>query len=63
MAIIEVGLNTFQQEAFTEENNDALMRLRLDLIVEYCNKAQLRIALYQQRAKKYFDSRVRSREF
>ncbi|XP_031252922.1 uncharacterized protein K02A2.6-like [Pistacia vera] len=51
MAPVEVGISSFRREAFDKEVNDDLYRLRLDLIEEHWAKSQLRLALYQQRAK------------
>ncbi|PON76993.1 hypothetical protein PanWU01x14_030020, partial [Parasponia andersonii] len=43
--------------------NNELMRIELDLLVERHEQSQLQIASYQQLTARYYDSKVKSREF
>lgn len=63
MVPMEVGARSLPRETYDEEDNEMLIRVNLDLIEEHRKKAQLCITSYQQRMKKFFNSKVKNRDF
>lgn len=63
MILMEVGIGSLRRDLYSEGDNEALMRASLDLVEEHRSKAKLRVAAYQQCAKRFFDSKVRRRDF
>ena len=61
MVPVEVGAGSFRRDNYDPENNEVNHRLYLDLIEEVRDTAQLKLAAYQQRTRKYFDKKVRAR--
>uniref|UniRef100_A0A2N9FQ85 Uncharacterized protein n=1 Tax=Fagus sylvatica TaxID=28930 RepID=A0A2N9FQ85_FAGSY len=60
---VEVGLTTWRTNNFDEESNDAQLRSNLDLVDEVRDQAEARTRVYQQRMARYYDRRVKHREF
>ncbi|KAK1399685.1 hypothetical protein POM88_009548 [Heracleum sosnowskyi] len=61
MVPVEIGAGSFRRDNYDPENNEVNHRLYLDLVEEVRTTAQLKLAAYQQRTRKYFDSKVRAR--
>uniref|UniRef100_A0A2N9FLD8 Uncharacterized protein n=1 Tax=Fagus sylvatica TaxID=28930 RepID=A0A2N9FLD8_FAGSY len=60
---VEIGLTTFRTTFHREEENEGQLRLNLDLLGEAREKAAQRIALYQGRMAKYYNTKVKLRRF
>ncbi|XP_030964543.1 uncharacterized protein LOC115985784 [Quercus lobata] len=59
----EVGLTSYRVHNHDENKNDEAMRLQLDLVDEIRVAAEQRLARYQDRMAKHYNSRVRYRDF
>ena len=59
----EVGLTSYRVDNHDERKNDEAMHLQLDLINEVRATAKQRLARYQDRMAKHYNSRVRHRDF
>ena len=59
----EVGLTSYRVHNHDENKNDEAMRLQLDLVDEIRAAAEQRLARYQDRMAKHYNSRVRHRDF
>ena len=59
----EVGLTSYRVHNHDESRNDETMRLQLDLIDEVRSAAEQRIARYQDRMARQYNSRVQHRDF
>uniref|UniRef100_A0A2N9FT45 Uncharacterized protein n=1 Tax=Fagus sylvatica TaxID=28930 RepID=A0A2N9FT45_FAGSY len=60
---VEVSLTTWRTNNYDEESNDAQLRSNLDLVDEVRDQAEARTRVYQQRMARYYDRRVKHREF
>uniref|UniRef100_A0A2N9H5S1 Integrase catalytic domain-containing protein n=1 Tax=Fagus sylvatica TaxID=28930 RepID=A0A2N9H5S1_FAGSY len=60
---VEIGLTTFRTTFHKEEENEGQLRLNLDLLDETREKAAQRIALYQGRMARYYNTKVKLRRF
>ena len=49
MVPVEIGASSLRLSTYKQGQNNALMRIELDLLEERCEQSQLRIASYQQR--------------
>ncbi|XP_077223077.1 uncharacterized protein LOC143856695 [Tasmannia lanceolata] len=58
---VEIGLSTFRTENYDEHENSKLLRNTINLVLEKREQACLRIASYQQKVVRYYNSRVRKR--
>ena len=63
MIPVEVGLPSFRRAHFNPSYNDENLSVSLDLIDELRNAAQVKVAAYQQRVAKYYNSKVKDRSF
>ena len=63
MIPVEVGTGSLRRDLYDEVENEALMMASLNLVEEHRSKASLRIAAYQQRTKRFFDSIVKRIDF
>ena len=59
----EVGLISYRVHNHNESKNDKAIRLQLDLVDEVRATAEQRLARYQDRMAKHYNSRVRHRDF
>ena len=59
----EVGLTSYRVHIHDENRNDEAMRLQLDLVDEIRMATEQRLARYQDRMAKHYNSRVRHRDF
>ena len=59
----EVGLTSYRVHNHDESRNDETMRLQLDLIDEVRSAAEQRLARYQDRMPRHYNSWVRHRDF
>ena len=59
----EIGLTSYRVQSYTEDKNEEIMCLQLDLVDEVQAIAEQRLARYQNLMSKYYDSRVRHRDF
>ena len=59
----EVGLTSYRVHNHDENKNDEAIRLQLDLVDEIRTAAEQRLARYQDRMAKHYNSRVRHRDF
>ena len=60
---VEIGLTTLRMTFHKEEENEGQLRLNLDLLDETKDKAAWRIALYQEKMAKYYNTKVKFRRF
>ncbi|CAA0817150.1 Unknown protein [Striga hermonthica] len=60
---VEIGIPSPRVETFEVEKNTKGLRCNHDLIVKHRERARIRMAAYQQRVAKYYNSRVRSRYY
>ncbi|XP_077241472.1 uncharacterized protein LOC143881986 [Tasmannia lanceolata] len=58
---VEIGAPSPRREAYNERANTKHLRSSLDLIEETREKARVRIAAYQQRVARYYDSKMKER--
>ena len=63
MRPVEVGMPNHRRAHFNPLQNDENLSVSLDLIEELRSTAQVKVAAYQQRVAKYYNSRVRNRSF
>ena len=56
---VEIGLTTFRTTFHKEEENEGQLRLNLDLLNETREKAAQRIAIYQGRMARYYNTKVK----
>ncbi|XP_022852500.1 uncharacterized protein LOC111374102 [Olea europaea var. sylvestris] len=63
MSPVKVGLPSPRRLHFSEISNDELLRFNLDFIDERTDDSQLRLAAYQRKMTKYFNSKVKKRFF
>ncbi|XP_017250742.1 uncharacterized protein LOC108221371 [Daucus carota subsp. sativus] len=63
MVLIEVGAGSFRRDYFEKVDNDANQRLYLDMIEEIRATSQIRLATYQQRTARYYNSKVKAHPF
>ena len=59
----EIGLTSYRVDNHNKARNDEALRLQLDLIDEVRAIAEQRLAWYQDRMAKHYNSRVRHKEF
>ena len=59
----EIGLTSYRVDNHDEARNDEGIRLQLDLADEVRAIAEQRLARYQDRMTKHYNSRVRHRDF
>ena len=59
--LVEVGVTSTRQVAFSEEGNDEKLRLNLDCLDKVRDKASSRMAKYQQKMAEYYNKRVKLR--
>jgi hypothetical protein len=60
---VEIGLTTWRTNHYDEVTNDDQLRSNLDLVDEVRDQAEARTKVYQQRMARYYDRRVKHREF
>uniref|UniRef100_A0A2N9GPP7 Uncharacterized protein n=1 Tax=Fagus sylvatica TaxID=28930 RepID=A0A2N9GPP7_FAGSY len=60
---IDIGMTTLRMTFHKEEENEGQLRLNLDLLDETREKAAQRIALYQGKMAKYYNTKVKLRHF
>ena len=60
---VEIGLTTLRTTFHKEEENERQLRLNLDLLDEIREKAAQRIALYQEKMARYYNTKVKLRRF
>uniref|UniRef100_A0A2N9ESE9 Integrase catalytic domain-containing protein n=1 Tax=Fagus sylvatica TaxID=28930 RepID=A0A2N9ESE9_FAGSY len=60
---VEIGLTTLRTTFHKEEENEGQLRLSLDLLDETREKAAQRIALYQGKMARYYNTKVKLRRF
>ena len=56
-------INSIRTQAYDDQANITALVGNLDLLEAKRERAQLRLATYQQRAARYYNSRVRERRF
>ena len=61
--LAEVELTSYWVHNHEEFKNDDAIRLQLDLVDEVRTTAEQRLAQYQDRMAKHYNSRVRHRDF
>ena len=60
---VEIGLTTWRTSHHDEDSNDSQLRTNLDLLDEVRDQAEAKTKAYQQRMARYYDRRVKHREF
>ncbi|XP_017227902.2 uncharacterized protein LOC108203469 [Daucus carota subsp. sativus] len=63
MITVELGAGSFRRDNFNPEVNEVNHRLHLDMLEETKSGAQLRIASYQQRVARHYNTKVKARPF
>ena len=63
MIPVEIGASSLRRSTYEQDQNNVLMRVELDLLEERREQSQLRVASYQQRTARYYNSKVKNREF
>jgi hypothetical protein len=63
MSPVEVGLPSPRRVSFNEISNDELRRCELDFLEERRNDSQLRLAVYQRKMSRYYNSKMKKRSF
>ena len=61
--LIEMKVNSFRIYVYEDQVNHAAMAESLDMLEKRREKAQMRVAVYQHRAARYYNSRVQERTF
>ena len=61
--LAKVGLTSYRVHNHNKNKNDEAMRLQLDLVDEIRAAIEQRLARYQDRMAKHYNSRVRHRDF
>ena len=61
--LVEVGLTSYRVGNHDKNKNDEAMHLQLDLVDEVRATVEQRIAQYQNLMAKYYNSKVRHRDF
>jgi hypothetical protein len=61
--LVEIGLTTLKTTFHKEEENEGQLRLNLDLLDEIRKKAARRIALYQGKMARYYNTKVKLQRF
>ena len=61
--LVEVGLSSLRRAHYDEGSNNDELRLNLDCLPEVRDKANLRMAQYQQKMAKYHNQRVKLKRF
>ena len=59
----KIGLTSYKVDNHDERRNDEAIHLQLDLVDEVRVTAEQRLARYQNRMAKHYNSRVRQRDF
>jgi hypothetical protein len=59
----ELGSGSLRDETFRAEANDEGLKIHLDLLQEKRDRAQITMSAYQQRISKYFNKKVKPRDF
>ena len=59
----KIGLTSYKVDNHDERRNDKAIHLQLDLVDEIRVTAEQRLARYQNRMAKHYNSRVRQRDF
>ena len=60
---VEIGLTSFRTNIYDEKSNDSQLRLNLDLLDEARDRVEAKMKAYQQRMARYYDRRVKHKEF
>ena len=63
MVPIEIGMSSLRWKNYEQDQNNFLQRRELDFLEEKLSDSQLRVAAYQRRTTKYFNSKVKPRRF
>jgi hypothetical protein len=60
---VEIRLTSWRTNHHDESSNDSQLRTNLDLLDEVRDQAEVKTRVYQQRIARYYDRRVKHREF
>jgi hypothetical protein len=60
---VEIRLTAWRTNHYDESSNDSQLRTNLDLLDEVRDQAEAKTRAYQQRMARYYDRRVKHREF
>ncbi|KAK3042452.1 hypothetical protein RJ639_000176 [Escallonia herrerae] len=63
MLPVEIGVPTIRALHFSELNNDVGLRANLDLVEEARTQAHIRSVIVKQRVARYYNQKVRSKQF
>ena len=58
---VKVGVTSMRQEAFHEGNNDDQLRVNLDCLDKFKDRASHKMTKYQQKMAEYYNKRVKLR--
>lgn len=61
MIPVEVGLPSYRRNFYDQEENEAFLQNKVDLIEEKCEEAQSRVVVYQQQVTRYYNSKVKEK--
>ena len=60
---VEIGIPNFRISNFDKENNEAELRLNLDLLDKKRERTKIRQAAYKHQITKYYNHRVKHKSF
>jgi hypothetical protein len=60
---VEVGLTTFRTSIYDDQQNEGQIRLNLDLIDEFQEKAETRMKRYQQNMARHYNTKLSQGNF
>ena len=60
---VEIGLTTLRTSTYNDQQNEEQLRLNLDLINEVRETAKARMKRYQEKMARYYNSKVKPRQF
>ena len=60
---VEVGVSSLKRASYDEQSNDDGLKLALDCLLEVKDDAAQRMALYQERIRRYYNHRVKLKRF
>jgi hypothetical protein len=63
VVLVEIGLTTFRTSTYDDQQNEGHICLNLDLIDEVREKAETRMKRYQKNMARYYNTKVKPRQF
>ncbi|XP_017216818.2 uncharacterized protein LOC108194379 [Daucus carota subsp. sativus] len=60
---LEISMGSLRIENFNQQGNEEGLRLNIDLVEEVRDRAQLKVAQYQQKVAQYYNAKIKPRQF